>query len=490
MRAMAARRWGLLAALLCGLVLAAPACGGDADDDGTTLSGAEMVPADVPLYVSVDTNLESQQWQAALNLLNKFPGREKLLDMLRTELAAEDVDFERDVRPVLGPELGVVWLDTNDEDAFVGLMQPKDEAKLAALLRKADPPLVHTEIDGWTVFSDNQEKLDRFRREQPGEKLADSDAYSEAVSSLPEDALLKLYFGGPQVQEEIRTAFSEEGVPEGIAKRFSDLRSGALALTAEPGGVRFEADLVTGSDLDLDTYEPQLPETLPVGALLYVSFANLDRPARSILDAVSDAIPNFREQLRQAEQGFGFSVEKDVLPLLENEGAVAVYPDRPLPAVVVALEDPDDRAVKLLDRVGALLELGDEGSTGQEQVEGLTVKQLVIEGVSIFYARVDRVFIASNSRARVLETNRDGPKLSGDRDYQAAREGLEAEGGTIGLLYGNLEEGLPYLFDFVEQEGDTVPRDVRENVEPLRSFLISVTQAGNRLEFSGFLAIE
>jgi hypothetical protein len=279
-------------------------------------------------------------------------------------------------------------------------------------------------------------------------------------------------------------------LPEGLAERFSDLRSAAVALTAEPGGVRFEADLVTGSDLDLVTYEPQLPETLPAGALLYVSFANLDRPARSILDAISDFVPNFDEQRRQAEQAFGFSIENDLLPLLENEGAVAVYPDRPLPAVVFALEDPDDRAVRLMDRLGALLELGDQGSTGQEQVEGLTVKQLIVEGVSIFYARVDEVFVASNNRARLLETNRDGPKLSGDRDYRAAREGVEAEGGTIAFVYGNLQEGLPYVFEFAEREGETVPRDVRANVEPLRSLLLSATQDGNRFELSGFLAIE
>lgn len=490
MRPMAVRPGRLVALLLCGLVLVAPACGGEGDGDGTTLSGAEMVPANVPLYASIDTNLESAQWQAAQDLLARFPGREKLFDLLRKELAAEDVDFERDVRPVLGPEIGVVWLDTNDEDAFVGLMQPKDEAKLAALLKKGDDPVVLTEIDGWTVFSDTQEKLDRFRRELSGEKLSESDAYAEAVSTLPEDALLKLYFGGPQVQEEIRTAFSEEGVPEEIARRFSDLRSGALALTAEPGGVRLEADVVTGSDLDLETYEAQLPETLPVGALLYVSFANLDRPVRSILDAVSDAMPDFEQQLRQAEQAFGFSVENDLLPLLENEAAIAIYADRPLPAVVVALEDPDDRAVKLLDRAGALLALSDEGSTGQEQVEGLTVKQLRIEGVSIFYARADGIFVASNSRARLLETSRDGPKLSDDRDYQAAREGLEAEGDTIAFLYGNLQEGLPYVFDFAEREGETIPQDVRDNVAPLRSLLISATQDGNRFELSGFLAIE
>jgi hypothetical protein len=485
---MAVRPRGLLAALLCGLVLVAPGCGGETD--GTTLSGAEMVPADVPLYVSIDTDLQSEQWQAAQDLLDKFPGKEKLVSRLREELAAENIDFERDVRPALGPELGVVWLDIEDEDAFIGLIQPEDEAKLAALLEKTDEPFVHTEIDGWTVFSDSQENLDRFRRTQSGEKLSESDAYSEAVSSLPEDALVKLYFGGPQVQAELRKTFSEQGLPDGLAERFSDLRSAALALTAEEGGVRVEADLVTGSDLELETYQPQLPETLPVGALLYVSFANLDRPARSFLDALGDVIPNFEEQRRQAEQGFGFSIENDLLPLLENEGAIAVYPDRPLPAVVVALDDAGERGVRLLDRVGALLELGQEGSTGQEQVEGLTVKQLRIEGVSIFYADVNGILVASNNRARLLETNRDGPKLSDDLVYQAAWEGAEAEGDTIAFLYGNLEEGLPYVFDLAEREGETVPREVGENVEPLRSLLLSATQDGNRFELSGFLAIE
>jgi Protein of unknown function (DUF3352) len=490
MRAMAVRPWRLLASLLCGLVLLAPACGGEGDGGGTTLSGAEMVPANVPLYLAIDTDLDSEQWQRAQDLLDKFPGKEQLLARFRRDLAAEDIDFERDVRPVLGPEIGVVWLDIDDENAFVGLMQPKDEAKLAALLEKSSEPLVHTEIDGWTVFSDTQAKLDRFRSAQSGEKLSESDAYSDAVSSLPEDALLKLYFGGPQVQEKLRTTLAQQGLPEGLARRFGDFRSAALALTAEPNGVRFEADLLTGSDLELDTYDPQLPDTLPAGALLYVSFANLDRVARSVLDAVSEAIPNFDEQRRQAEQGFGFSIENDVLPLLRNEGAVAVYADQPLPAVVVALEDPDDKAVRLLDRVGALLALGDQGSTQQEQVEGLTVKQLQFEGVTIFYARVGEVFVASNSRARLLETNRDGPKLSGDSEYTAAREGLAAEGGTIAFLYGNLRTGLPYVFEFAERGGQTIPQDVRANVEPLRSVLISASQDANRFELSGFLAIE
>jgi Protein of unknown function (DUF3352) len=491
MSAMERRARGLLVAVLCGLTLALQGCGGDGDG-GTQLSGAEMVPAEVPLYVSIDTNLQSEQWQAAQDLLDKFPGKERLLDELRRELASEDVNFERDVRPVLGPEIGVAWLDIEDDDTFVGLMQPKDEAKLIDLLEKGDDPLVHTEVEGWTVFAETRSVLDRFRQQREGDKLSGSDAYEEAVSSLPEDALLKLYFGGPQVQAAIREGLTGEGVPPGLADRFEDLRSAALALTAEPTGVRLEADLVTSTGFELDTYEPQLPEALPAGALLYVSFANLDEPTREILETVEDFIPNFDEQRRQAEQAFGFSIEEDLLPLLEQEGAFAIYRADPLPAFVLALSDEEGRATHLLDRVGALLELGDEGSTRQHRVQGVTVKELVLpdEDFSIFYAAIDGVFVASNRAESVVAVDGDREKLADDPLYQDAQERLAAEGDTIAFAYANLHDGLPFAFDFAEKQGETVPRQAPENTEPLQSFLLSATQDGNRFELSGFLAIE
>jgi hypothetical protein len=491
MIAMERRARGLLAALLCGLALAVQGCGGDGDG-GTQLSGAEMVPADVPLYMSIDTDLQSEQWQAAQALLDRFPDGDRLLERLKDELADEEVDFERDVRPVLGPEIGVAWLDVQDEDAFVGLMQTDEEARLIALLEKGDDPFVHTEIEDWTVFAKTQATLDRFRQQREGDKLSGSDAYEEAVSSLPEDALLKLYFGGPQAQERIRSMLSEEGLPQGLAQRLGDLRSAALALTAESGGVRVEADLVTGSDLDLETYEPQLPQSLPAGALVYVSFANLDEPTRQILETVEDSFPNFDEQRRQAEQAFGFSIEGDILPLLENEGAFAIYPARPLPAFVLALSDEEGRATQLMDRVAALLQLGDEATRRRHQVEGVSVTELAFrdEGFSVFYAAIDRLFVASNRRENVVAVDDDRNKLADDPVYQAAREGAAAEGGTIAFLYGNLKDGLPFAFDFAEDRGETVPAIARENTRPLESALISVTQDGNRFELSGFLAIE
>lgn len=487
MHPMPTRPRGLLAALLCGLALVAPGCGGG-EETKTTLSGAEMVPADVPLFVSIDTNLESEQWQAAQALLDRFPGRERLLNELKKELAADDVDFERDVRPVLGPEIGIAWLDIEDENTFVGLMRAKDRAKLDALLEKSDDPPVRTEIEGWTVLAETQAALDRFQRAQSGDKLSESDAYRDAVETLPEQAILKLYFGGPQVQSAIREGLSGEGVPESVG-RFAEFRSAALALTAEAEGVRLEADILGGSDSGFDTFEPRLPETLPAGALLYLSYANLDGPARDVLKALDESLPNFAEQRQQAEKAFGFSIEDDVLPLLENEGAFAIYPGRPLPTFVFAIAGDEAKAVRLVDRLGALVELGGGGAAGEQQVEGITIKRIEIEGVSIFYAALEGVFVASNTRDGVLEANRDGPKLESDALYQAARAGANAEGGTIGFLYGNLQEGLPYLFDFVE-EGDEVPQVVRDNVKPLQSFIVSGTKNGDRFELSGFLGIK
>jgi hypothetical protein len=491
MAAMARGARSLLAVFLCGLVLAAPGCGGDGGDaTETTLSGAEIVPADAPLFMTIDTDLESEQWQNAQDLLDKFPGKERLLDEIRESLEEDDVDFERDVRPVLGPELGVAWLDIDDEDTFVGFMQAKDEAKLNALLEKGDDPLVHTKIADWTVFTESQRVLDRFRAAQEREKLADSDAFDEAVETLPEDALFRLYFGGPQVRSAIERGLAEEGIPEGFTRRFGEFRSAAMALTAESGGVRLEADVLGAGVDESETYEPQLPDELPAGALLYLSFANLDDPARQVLAALEDVIPNFDEQRRQAEQAFGFSVEQDLLPLLDNEGAFAIYPAQPLPSFVFALGGDEEKAVQMMDKLGALLAIGGEGQVRQEQVEGITLKQFEIEGTPIFYAALDGLFVTSNTRSGVLDAAGDGPRLADDEIYQSALEGVDAEGGTIGFLYGNLQDGLPYVFDFAEREGETVPREARENVEPLQSVIFTTTQDGDRFEISGFLAIE
>ena len=60
-------------AALIALALALSGCG--AKDRGATASGAEIVPANAPAFVSIDSDLSSDQWQQVDELLRKFPAR-------------------------------------------------------------------------------------------------------------------------------------------------------------------------------------------------------------------------------------------------------------------------------------------------------------------------------------------------------------------------------------------------------------------------------
>ena len=171
----------VLPAALTALALVAGGCGGGGGDGGATAddSAAGLVPATVPVFVALETDLDSEQWNTLETLLDKFPGKERLLAQLRASLAEEGVDFERDVRPALGDELDVVWLDlAGGGENVVALTRPRDEEKLDQLLEKGDDPPVRGEVEGWTVVADDQATLDRFEQARGDDSLADSEIFA------------------------------------------------------------------------------------------------------------------------------------------------------------------------------------------------------------------------------------------------------------------------------------------------------------------------
>src|SRR5687767_3392321 len=95
------RRLALL--LIAALALLLPGCGGS---ENTAASGAAevaaIVPADAPLLLAFETDPESEQWRQAEELLDRFPGKDRLLDELRRALAQEGISVEGDVLPALG----------------------------------------------------------------------------------------------------------------------------------------------------------------------------------------------------------------------------------------------------------------------------------------------------------------------------------------------------------------------------------------------------
>ncbi len=106
----------LLLSLLAALALAVAGCGGsEAGGSGAVgtqgLAGAELLPADTVVYAAIDSDLDSDQWQQVDELLQKFPGRERLISEIRKGLSSEGVSFDDDIEPALGEALYFALLD-------------------------------------------------------------------------------------------------------------------------------------------------------------------------------------------------------------------------------------------------------------------------------------------------------------------------------------------------------------------------------------------
>ena len=111
------------ACLAAGLALAA-GCGGDGDGGDALPEGASVAPRGVAAFIGLDSDLSSEQWRRARLLAARFPGTERLLQELRRELPEDGVDFGRDVRPVLGSEVDLVWADFENDGNNVVALSP------------------------------------------------------------------------------------------------------------------------------------------------------------------------------------------------------------------------------------------------------------------------------------------------------------------------------------------------------------------------------
>src|SRR4051812_13624953 len=95
------RRLAVLALVLP--ALAAAGCGGGKDSSGPLDAGLRYLPADAPFAVSIDTDAEGGQYKAVGKIAGKFPfGGAELRQRLERLFQRGDVNFEQDVKPVLG----------------------------------------------------------------------------------------------------------------------------------------------------------------------------------------------------------------------------------------------------------------------------------------------------------------------------------------------------------------------------------------------------
>ncbi len=125
--------------------LAIAGCGGDESDSGAgPLDNAlGYLPESAPLVVAIDTDVEGSQIKSIGKLLDKFPFASQVERQLQQRLESGDIDYENDLKPLLGNEFVVGATDAqavvnrgDGNDEFIGAVQVKDKGKLEDAIEK------------------------------------------------------------------------------------------------------------------------------------------------------------------------------------------------------------------------------------------------------------------------------------------------------------------------------------------------------------------
>ena len=459
-------------AVLAVLALFAAGCGGKSGSASGGASGATIAPADALAYVSVNTDEGSGQWQKADALLKKFPIRDKLLAQINSGLS-QGVDFNSDIRPLLGPETDFVVLAPSAAGRvqFVGLTQPKDAKKFDAALERGSSPSVHMEVDGWTVFSDEQAALDTFKTEAEKGKLAGDSTFKDATAGLPAETNLTAYVNGPQALGALK-----EGVPQLGTLPTGQLQWLALALSSQADAAKLEGAVKTSQAGE--NFTPTLLSSVPSGALAVLSFHGNAQLTQQLAQN-----PTLAQAAGQLERALGVSLT-ELAALIQDEGVLYVANGIPFPEVTLVLQEARPAAaIATLNKLAARLATALHAKLNTNG----RVKQLNFGSIAVNYGIKGKTVVISDSSGHIIGPV--GTPITEDPVFTKAKNAAGLPDQSSGFVYLNIKNAVPLIEGFAQASGVSVPPAVVQNLAPLESLLAYASSNGDVSKFSVLLSV-
>ena len=452
-------RKSFAAAAVVALALLAAGCGSKSGSASGAESGATIAPASSLAFVSVNTDESSDPWKSADALLKKFPIRDKLLAQINAGLSDQGVDFNRDIRPLLGPELDFAVLSAGSSSPqLVGMTQPTDKSKFEAEIAKGANPSVHVEIGDWVVFSDRETALDQFKTEAQKAKLADDSAFKDATGELPGGAANATAFvNGGQL-----LGVLEQSVPQLGALPTGQLQWVALALSSQSDAAKLEGVFKSAQSAG-QSFTPKLLTKVPSNALALLSFHGSAQLTQQLTQN-----PTLAQATGQIQQFLGVGLT-DITRLIAGEGALYVAPGVPFPEVTLVLEEANPAAaMATLNEVAARVAVALHGKLTAVG----PVKKLDLGTIAIYYGVSGHTLMISDSSGHIVGPV--GTPITDDPVFSKAKDAAGLPDQSAGFLYVNIKNSIPVIEGLGQASGNALPPDVSQNLAPLESFLAYV----------------
>ena len=481
------------------------ACGGTTEKSGVSGdAGAAMIRSGALAYVAVDSDLSSDEWSKVDDLLKKFPDRDKWLADLKASLKNGDpsVDYDRDVKGALGPEVDVAVVANGRRPAYVALTKPDSMDKAKALVRKLNSDqsgddAVMREVDGWLVISSTQAMIDQVLKGSADKSLADDALFKDATGSLPTDALAKAYVNGKELNTFLDNLVGGASQTAAAGTNpFSQLGLDKLdwigaAVDAKDDGIRFEAGVngagsgkVTGTG---NPYASKLISGVPGDAIAFVTFQGTST-TQQIEQLRTN--PQFGPVFRAFERELGMSVES-IVRLFSHEVAFYVRRGPGLPEFSLVLESPDTQStLATLDKLAASIAQHLQTRIYTEEQDGVTVKSIGLSRVTVHWAGFDGRVLLTTAPTGIADYRAGNTKLPDSQEYKDALDAAGAPDKTGGLIWLDLHDGAQLIENYLRASGDGVPPRVAADLKPLRSFVAYSSAQGDLAKVSAFLQIK
>lgn len=413
-------------------------CGGGDEADSPLDDALGYLPAGAPVVVMLSTDLEGDQFEAAGEMVDKVPFGDQLIEGLKAEVEGGGVDFEDDIRPLLGNDavVGVPGSEAllADDVGFVAALRTKDGDRLrdliedaaeeigdagdATLYRADDGDVVAVDGDVLVLATEEDALRDAVERRGEDDRLREDDV-EEALRDLPEDAAVRVYgnFEALLGMDEStaaarRVAWIDALTNFGAVASIEDDRV-ALEFRVNTEGELAEEDLPLASG---DEAPPVIGRGTEVGAGLR-NPAQVIRFAEVVGQAVSPSgFAEYEQAKQQIAQALDVDIDADIIGQFTGAVSAAVDVRDGGFAVRAEVENPREfeqtleQLVRVIPSFAEGAGLGDVGVSRPGRGEDFYAVAGP-DGEGIVYGVVDDVFVLANDAERAGDLASEQPRV-------------------------------------------------------------------------------